>query len=95
MYVQVFAIYDIKAKTFGQPIFQLTEGTARRAFSDLVNDPSTQFNKYPDDFTLFQIGTYDDNSGELISVPDVGKKSLCNALEVLLETPPAKLQSVK
>lgn len=87
MIVQIFSIYDIKSKTFGQPFFSQTEGTARRSFQDLANDPQSQVNKYPDDFTLFLIGSFDDDDAELLAIDGVGKKSLCNALEVLIEKP--------
>lgn len=84
MLVQIFSVYDIKSKSFGQPFYSLTRGTAIRSFTDLVNDPQTSINKYPDDFTLFEIGTFDDNSGEILPSSD-GKQSVINALEVLLE----------
>ena len=37
-------------------------GQAMRAFEDTVNDVTTQFGKHPEDFTLFEIGTFDDQT---------------------------------
>ena len=40
-----------------------TKGEATRAFMTTVNDPKSHLNKYPADFTLFEIGTYDETKG--------------------------------
>lgn len=61
--MRIFAVYDHKAQDFGQPFFNQNTATALRAFTDLVNDPSTTVFKYPDDFTLFEIGHYESNTG--------------------------------
>ena len=36
---------------------------AIRTFSDCVQDSSHAFNRHPTDYTLFQIGEFDDNTG--------------------------------
>lgn len=81
MHVLVYSVFDIKAKQFQRPFYSLTRGTAIRDFQDAVNDPQTSLNKYPDDFTLFEIGTFDDTNGELI--PHETKQAVGNALEYL------------
>lgn len=63
MKLKVFSIFDHKAKAFMQPFYQQTEGLAIRAFTSAVNDPSTQFNKYPEDFVLYCHGVWDDAVG--------------------------------
>jgi len=44
------------------PFYFKTAGQATRAFEESCNDPQHQFNKHPEDFTLFELGTYDDNT---------------------------------
>lgn len=68
MIQKIYAIRDIKAAHYGIPFFLPSNGIAIRSFSDLANDPKTTINKHPDDFQLFVIGEYDDNSGELVSL---------------------------
>jgi len=82
MIVLTFSVYDIKSKTFGQPFHAMTRGVAVRQFQELVNNPETTINKHPDDFTLFEIGSFDDNTGEIKSMEEIGKQSVINALEV-------------
>lgn len=71
MIIKLFAVFDSKAALFGQPFSDQQEGSAIRNFSDAVNDgsnPNNLWNKHPEDFSLFQIGEFDNNSGELIPI---------------------------
>jgi len=63
MKLLLVAVYDKKACVFSQPDVAVQVGQAVRSFSDAVNNPQTAFNKHPEDFTLYQVGFFDDNSG--------------------------------
>ena len=65
MITMLFGVYDKKAEAFMSPFTFHTQGQAIRAFSDTVNDPATAMYRHPDDFDLYQIGLFNDNSGEL------------------------------
>jgi hypothetical protein len=65
MKVNVYAIYDAKAEVFGKPIFFNTDGLAVRSFYEACEHPESEFKKYPHDFSLLKIGTYDDAKGAL------------------------------
>ena len=67
MILKAFSIYDSKAKAFKQPFFELNAGTAIRAVSEVVNDRTHGFHKFSTDYTLFEIGEYDQNAGRLTS----------------------------
>lgn len=42
------------------------EGQAIRQFMDAINNPDGgSINKHPDDYDLYTIGEYDDNTGEI------------------------------
>lgn len=64
MTLKVFSIFDIKAGAYLQPFFMATTGQALRAFTDSVNDKQSQFHKHPGDYTLFELGSYDDSVGK-------------------------------
>jgi len=64
MISKVFSIYDSKAELYMKPFHMATKGQAIRGFADLANDESTDVGKHPQDFTLFEIGEYDDERGE-------------------------------
>lgn len=69
MNLLTFSIYDEKAKTFSKPFFMPSMGLALRALNDIVDDPQTSLAKYPQDFKLYNLGSFDDNKGEFIGVP--------------------------
>lgn len=60
---KVFTVYDSKAEAYMQPFFSGTTGLAIRSFTEVCNNKEHAFNKYPDDYTLFEIGTFDDSNG--------------------------------
>lgn len=63
-----FAVFDVKAAAYGNPMFISNAGLAIRGFSDACHDPATAMAKHPGDYSLFEIGSYDPNSGILKAV---------------------------
>lgn len=62
MILVIVAVHDAAAGLFGVPSFVTSVGGAVRSFGDQVNDPTTQFGKHPEDYTLHEVGTYNDNT---------------------------------
>lgn len=70
MIMKMFTVYDMKAEFFGQPFFEQEEASAIRSFGDAVNDssnPANQWNKHPEDFQLYLIGAFDNETGNVES----------------------------
>lgn len=65
MKMTVLAVRDRCADVFAQPMFVMSLGSAVRSFGDEINraDPNNQFNKHPEDFDLWHLGFWDDNTG--------------------------------
>lgn len=83
MVLQVYSIRDAKAEAFNSPFYQKTKGEALRSFQTAVNDPKTQLNRFPEDFDLYEIGTWDDSTG-LVTPLDTPKHT-AKAVEMLTE----------
>lgn len=66
MLLKAFTIRDTKAEVFNTPFFQKTHGEAERSFKKLATDPQSMVGQYPDDYDLYYIGEYDDQTGKLI-----------------------------
>lgn len=64
MILKMFSIRDAKAEVFNTPFFQSTHGEAERSFRTAVMDEKTQLSKYPEDFDLYYLGEYDNNTGQ-------------------------------
>lgn len=60
---QVLAVFDEKAEAFAQPFFQQSDVLALRAFQAAVRDSESLLNKFPRDYSLYKLGTYDDSTG--------------------------------
>ncbi|QXP08418.1 MAG: nonstructural protein [Arizlama microvirus] len=79
MKLKLFTVYDSKTESYLRPFSLTTKGEALRGFQETVNDPQSQICKYPADFTLFELGEWDDQSASIIVLE--AKINLGNALE--------------
>jgi hypothetical protein len=59
---KLFCIYDAKADFYHNPIVFHTDAEAVRGFADLARDKNTHIGAHPEDYTLFEIGIYDNSS---------------------------------
>lgn len=60
----VFAVLDSVAKMFLQPFYARTTEEAMRRFRATVNDPRSEgIAQFPEDYHLYQIGTFDQETG--------------------------------
>lgn len=80
MKLQVFSIYDSKAHAHLPPFYMHNTDMAVRAVTQAVADPAHQFAKSPEDYTLFHLGQWDDETAEFQADP---KKSVCNCQELV------------
>lgn len=74
----VYAIHDGAAGAYLNPIYQHTDGMMIRMFRNAVNDNTHAFGQNPSDYTLFKIGSYDDETGQHTSE---NPQSLGNGIE--------------
>lgn len=59
----IFAIRDRASASFLDPFMVNHKGLAERMFKDAINDPKTPLNKHPEDYDLYEFGTFDDGTG--------------------------------
>lgn len=64
MKLGIFTVFDIKAGAYLRPFFSLTAGTAVREFATELNNPESNFAKYPEDFHVVELGSFDDSTGD-------------------------------
>lgn len=75
----VFSIHDEKAEAFLPPFILPNANMAKRVFADCINSDTHQFGSNPADFTLFELGQFDDSEGQFLLQRT--KKSLGNGVE--------------
>lgn len=60
---RIYAIYDVKTGTYGQPMFLLSDGEALRVVQDAVAKPGNVLSDHANDFRLDAIGEFDVKTG--------------------------------
>ena len=64
----VYSIYDVKSQTYGNIFCLGTDGLACRLLGQIVGfGGNPDYQRYPEDFALYCLGTFDDFSGALVS----------------------------
>lgn len=75
MILYIISVKDRAADAYGRPFYVPSIGVGIRSFTDEVNrtDKDNQMFNHPDDFDLYDFGTFDDSTGrfELHDVPKV------------------------
>ena len=83
MNYRMYTIRDTKGEVFHPPFYKKTHGEAERDFRTLVNDDKSMQFKYPEDFDLYYVGDYDDQSGKI--VPQDSPQHIIKAVQVLVQ----------
>ncbi len=65
MRVELFAVFDAAAKRFIDPFCGPTLEYAIRGFREVCETDGHQFQKYPEDYSLFHVGSFDSELGAL------------------------------
>ena len=59
----IYSIYDKVSEIYAPPFIELTDGTAIRACTDILQRPELPFGKYPKDYHLARIGRWVETEG--------------------------------
>lgn len=65
MIQNAYSIKDAKANVFSAPFFSINDQVAQRSFEQASSDSNTTISQNPQDFSLYRLATFDDQSGEL------------------------------
>lgn len=66
--MKIFSVHDSKASAHLPPFYARTKGEAIRAFETTCKDPTSQFYLYPTDFTLVELGEFNEITAEIKSL---------------------------
>lgn len=64
----VCAVYDRKAAVYFNPFYSVNTLTAGRDFMTAVADPTTQLSRNPEDYSLYCVAEFYDDSGLFVPV---------------------------
>lgn len=63
--LSIYLVHDIKAGTYGAPLFFDNNVEALRSLEQAVKDPNTSLSKFPSDYNLLHTGTFDRITGQI------------------------------
>jgi len=63
MFHRMYSIYDSASDSYNLPFYFLNNNQAKRAAIDLLQEDN-QISRHPEDFTLFEMGDFDPQTGE-------------------------------
>lgn len=86
MNLEIFAIYDRVAEAYSQPFFTHNENIAMREFGKWVNTPDTQYYNHPNDYSLYHLGNFDDNTAAFEIKAEPTRIAVAMDLKSVVET---------
>lgn len=67
--MNIYTILDTKSKGYGLPFYAKNDATVIRTIKNSMISQQSEYSMNPEDFILFKIGTYDQDSGVLEVTP--------------------------
>lgn len=67
MITHLFSVFDSAAKLFVAPWHAPTVELALRRFRFTVNEPGNEINKFPEEYSLFHVGEFNQETGEIVA----------------------------
>jgi len=80
MLMHVYSVFDTAAGIYMRPFVSQADGEATRMFGDLSTDAEHPIGKHPEDYSLFRLGSFNDQNGGLTVEPP---ECLCTGLEMV------------
>lgn len=66
----VVSVRDSAVNSYMQPFFVPAVGAAVRSFGDEVCRKESPMCGHPDDYELFELGSFDDETGKFVNLPE-------------------------
>lgn len=77
----LYLIWDSKSESYSIPFIHLARGDALREFTRAANSNDSKIGLNPEDFSLFEVGQFDERTGEFV-IYEV-KEHVANAHELV------------
>lgn len=67
MRLNVYTIFDTAAAVYKRPFVAQADGEVLRVFKDMALNKDHEIGAHPEDYSLWRIGTFDDNKAILVA----------------------------
>lgn len=79
MILQVMAVFDVKARSYARPFYVAHVDVGVRTFAEAANMPGEQICMHAEDFSLYHLGSWEDETGKFITASQ--PILICSALQ--------------
>lgn len=90
MITKIFSVFDDKADLFMPPFYNQQTPVALRVFADACRQDDHPFRQNPADYHLYEVGTFNDETGDLMGLSKpvllIGAADVLSPLESTVET---------
>lgn len=69
MKFNMYSVYDAVSLNFHIPFYMRSNNEALRAFQTALGDPTHEASKHAQDYSLYLVGSFDDDNGLVCSFP--------------------------
>lgn len=81
MKLGIYSIYDLKTEMYHPPIYCHNGGHAMRVVGDMALGDGNVLGRHAEDYRLFDIGTFDDKDGSIVTY--VNPKLVCELADLV------------
>lgn len=82
MLQKFFGVKDLAVQAFNDPGVAGSPGGVIRAFADQANDGKSEIARHPEDYELYELGTFDTDSGRVAPLEE-GPRLLARAVDLV------------
>lgn len=80
MKLVIVAVRDSAMDAYARPFFVPNTATAVRSFKDEVQNEQSPMSKHPEDYALWELGTFEEDDGKFENLPS--PRQLVRAMDV-------------
>jgi len=93
MLLKIYSIRDTKGEIYNTPFYQRTHGEAERNFKTVASDSKSTISQFPEDYDLYYLGEYDDQTGKIKSLDK--PQHITKAINVIDKRPDYKYEEMR
>lgn len=67
--LKVYSLRDVRTEAFMRPMFVQNQKVIERVMEDGLRDESSNLSRHPEDYQLYYLGEFDEDTGKIDSVP--------------------------
>lgn len=60
----LYCIFDLRAERYAPPFVEVNDAVADRRFTDLLQNKQLLFSMHPEDYRLYRVGSFNEETGE-------------------------------